>query len=66
MTFDRRIVGSVYKIKKFGQFYMKFFISRTPPSYINSIDFPRANFDGAYSFRWGSTSFFTPTSVNIV
>ena len=24
---------------------MKFFISRTPPSYINSIDFPRANFD---------------------
>ena len=66
MTFNRQKSVSVDKIWKFGQLHMKSFISRTPPSCINSIDIPRANFNGACSFRWGSTSFFTPTSVNTV
>jgi len=34
---------------------MEFIISATPPTYLNSINFVRGNFDVACSWRWGST-----------
>jgi len=60
MTFDRQIVG--FRIENLEIWSISYEIVHfaDTPSYLNSIDFPRGNFDAACSFRWGSTSFFTP------
>jgi len=66
MTFDPRLVGfGVENLEIWSISYGIHNISY-PPTYINTIDFTKGNFDVACSCRWGSTSFFTPTAVNTV
>ena len=58
MMFDRRIVA--FRIENLEIWsiisYEILDFADTHSSYLNSIDFPRGNFDGACSFRWGSTT----------
>ena len=67
MMFDRQIVGFRIENLEIWSILYEILDFADTPSYLNSIDFPRGNFDGACSFLDGDLQgHFTPTSVNTV